>query len=80
MPGQSAPHAPRGALLRPYRLVEIDREGRQMSETFSAPDDDEAMARAARVGRGDLVELWSGRRLIGRWWRDDPPPFRGMLH
>lgn len=63
----AAGRASRHAGLRSYRLVEVDREGRQQSEVFSAPDDDAALERALGVGRGRIVELWCGPHLIRRW-------------
>lgn len=65
------------AILRRYRLVEIDREGRVSSEDFSAPNDDEALERAIEVGRGPMIELWCGARLIRRWSALGPPAAQG---
>jgi hypothetical protein len=49
---------------RRYRLVEKQRNGQPVSEEFTAPDDETAVARARRVATAGQLQVWCGRRLV----------------
>ena len=55
-----------------YRLLEIHADGREISEGFSAPDDDVALERALSVGVARTIELWRGAHLLRRWTKGEP--------
>jgi hypothetical protein len=52
-----------------YRIFHVGAGGRlSLGETFSAPDDVEAVQRARRqLVRAHAAELWEGGRLVGRF-------------
>ncbi|WP_068878897.1 MULTISPECIES: hypothetical protein [unclassified Phenylobacterium] len=50
-----------------YTLVERQRCGAPLRETFVAPTQDEAIARAESVLDGGDAELWKGSHLVRRW-------------
>lgn len=59
-----------GAALRrrqTYRLVEIAAGGATSSETFSADDDQSALAQALEVAEGVAIEVWKGEALVARY-------------
>ena len=49
-----------------YKLYRLDRAGRisGVPETFTAADDDAAIAQAEERRRGAAAELWQGRRFL----------------
>jgi len=50
-----------------YRLYKLDKAGKfAAGEEMDAPDDDEAMVKAAASGHAFTCELWLERRLVGR--------------
>lgn len=51
-----------------YRLYFFDRGGHiDQFREFEAPDDAQAVARAAEWRDLEAMELWSGRRRVKRW-------------
>lgn len=54
---------------RAYRLLEFRSQGDPVSETFAAPDDEEARQRVIAVLPDTPFELWCGRRLVSRRMR-----------
>jgi hypothetical protein len=49
-----------------YRLVAVDRDGPLLRDpqTFTALNDDDAVAKAKNLIRDDDIELWDGERLV----------------
>jgi len=52
-----------------YRIYHVGTDGRlTVGESFSAPADDQAVARAGlQLIPGRSAELWEGGRLVGRF-------------
>lgn len=62
-----------GGLDHVYALVEEQSDGSSLRDTFSAPNDAEAIARAQDVVEGPRAQLWCGGRLICDWAQPDHP-------
>ncbi|MDA8250023.1 MAG: hypothetical protein M0Z28_12715 [Rhodospirillales bacterium] len=53
--------------MTPYRVYMLDRHNRICAaQDIDCADDAEAVAQAARLARGEGVEVWSEARLVGR--------------
>ncbi len=57
---------PFGAAMGTYRLIAVDFDGPLLLEpqTFTAVNDDDAVAKARNILRDHDIELWDGERLV----------------
>ena len=57
---------PLGAAMATYRLIAVDFDGPLLREpqTFTAVNDDDAVAKARTLLRDHDIELWDGERLV----------------
>jgi len=68
-------------LRHAYTLLEVLPDGSLLRETFPAPDNTKAIARAQEVVEGDAAELWRHQTLICCWrpGRASDSPERDVL-
>jgi hypothetical protein len=59
-----------------YRIYVMDREGHVLGppEIVSCATDEEAKARAQKHLEDNLVEVWLGPKLVGRFDPETPSP------